>query len=140
MPFNRRATYRGREPDHPCMQYFYIDYELFTEDLPEDTLYLHAQWRRNNPCDGWAPTCRSTASKPRSPTSTARTTTSSSCVGVIGRVPALPLRSLAAMAALYGRSATAHTSSTNRSPSGARETQGSMAPAARSVAVSRRSR
>ncbi|MET7653648.1 hypothetical protein [Streptomyces sp. NPDC005486] len=32
------------------------------------------------------------------------------------------------------------TSSTNRSPSGARETQGSMAPCARSVAVSRRSR
>jgi filamentous hemagglutinin family protein len=41
---------------------------------------------------------------------------------------------------LAGRSAVAHTSSTNRSPSGARETQGSMAPAARSVAVSRRSR
>ena len=33
-----------------------------------------------------------------------------------------------------------HRSSTNRSPSGARETQGSMAPAARSVAVSRWSR
>ncbi|MDH6623016.1 hypothetical protein M2271_000803 [Streptomyces sp. LBL] len=46
----------------------------------------------------------------------------------------------AATAALYGRSAIAHTSSTNRSPSGARETQGSMAPSARSVAVSRRSR
>lgn len=41
---------------------------------------------------------------------------------------------------LDGRSAIAHTSSTNRSPSGARETQGSMAPAARSLAVSRRSR
>ncbi len=41
---------------------------------------------------------------------------------------------------LHGRSAIAHTSSTNRSPSGARETQGSMAPAARSVAVSRWSR
>lgn len=58
----------------------------------------------------------------------------------MGRVSTLPLRFLAAMAALYGRSAIAHTSSTNRSPSGARETQGSMAPAARSVAVSRRSR
>ncbi|GAA4031996.1 hypothetical protein GCM10022232_92410 [Streptomyces plumbiresistens] len=52
----------------------------------------------------------------------------------------LPLGFLVATAALYGRSAIAHTSSTNRSPSGARETQGSMAPAARSVAVSRRSR
>jgi len=58
----------------------------------------------------------------------------------MGRVSTLPLRLLAATAALYGCSAIAHTSSTNRSPSGARETQGSMAPAARSVAVSRRSR
>lgn len=57
-----------------------------------------------------------------------------------GRVSTLPLRFLAVTAALYGRSAIAHTSNTNRSPSGARETQGSMAPSARSVAVSRRSR
>jgi len=56
MPFNRRALVQvENQGDMPYGQYFYIDYELYKEPLPEDTLYLHAQWRRENPCDGWDP-------------------------------------------------------------------------------------
>jgi hypothetical protein len=56
MPFNKRARIElVNENDLPIQQYFYIDYELFPEDLPEDTLYFHARWNRNNPCNGWAP-------------------------------------------------------------------------------------
>ncbi|MFF4689959.1 glycoside hydrolase family 172 protein [Streptomyces sp. NPDC001307] len=56
MPFNRRARIEvENQGDHPYVQYFYIDYELFAEELPDDTLYFHAHWRRNNPCNGWGP-------------------------------------------------------------------------------------
>ncbi|MBA2950439.1 DUF2961 domain-containing protein [Streptomyces sp. PSKA28] len=56
MPFNSRARIEvENQGDAAYMQYFYVDYELYAEDLPEDTLYFHAQWRRNNPCDGWGP-------------------------------------------------------------------------------------
>jgi len=33
--------------------YFYIDYQQH-RSLPDDVLYFHAQWRRENPCDGWS--------------------------------------------------------------------------------------
>lgn len=56
MPFNRRARIEIiNENDLPLQQYFYIDYEIYGEDLPEDNLYFHAHWNRNNPCNGWAP-------------------------------------------------------------------------------------
>jgi hypothetical protein len=56
MPFNRRARIEiVNENDLPLQQYFYIDYELYPSDLPEDTLYFHARWNRSNPCNGWAP-------------------------------------------------------------------------------------
>lgn len=32
---------------------FYIDYELYDKPLDENIAYFHAQWRRENPCDGW---------------------------------------------------------------------------------------
>ncbi|WP_237358249.1 DUF2961 domain-containing protein [Rathayibacter tritici] len=38
MPFGSRA----RQNDIPYLQYFYIDYELSPEPLPEDTVYFHA--------------------------------------------------------------------------------------------------
>ncbi|MBV9673575.1 MAG: DUF2961 domain-containing protein, partial [Verrucomicrobia bacterium] len=41
--------------DVPYGQYFYIDYELYRESLPESVAYFHAHWRRENPCNGWAP-------------------------------------------------------------------------------------
>jgi hypothetical protein len=36
-------------------QYFHVDYELYREPLPDDVAYLHASWRRSNPCPGWGP-------------------------------------------------------------------------------------
>ncbi|WP_331624833.1 hypothetical protein, partial [Streptomyces sp.] len=33
------------------VQYYYIDYELY----PDDTLYFHAHWRRENPTKGRGP-------------------------------------------------------------------------------------
>lgn len=56
MPFKRRARIElENQNDVPYGQYFYIDYELYREPLGEDIAYLHAQWRRENPCEGWAP-------------------------------------------------------------------------------------
>jgi len=54
MPFNKSArievTNEGKERYN---QYFYVDYELYGKPLPPDTCYFHAQFRRENPCDGW---------------------------------------------------------------------------------------
>jgi D-arabinan exo alpha-(1,3)/(1,5)-arabinofuranosidase (non-reducing end) len=56
MPFQQHARIEvENQNDVPYVQYFYIDYELYREPLPEDTLYFHAHWRRENPCDGWGP-------------------------------------------------------------------------------------
>jgi hypothetical protein len=56
MPFNKRARIEvENQNDVPYGQYFYIDYELYREPLPNDTAYFHARWRRENPCDGWGP-------------------------------------------------------------------------------------
>lgn len=56
MPFNSRARIVvENQNDIPYLQYFYIDYELYTEPLPEDTAYFHAHWRRQKPNAGWGP-------------------------------------------------------------------------------------
>ena len=56
MPFNERALIElVNENDVPYRQYFYIDYETYDAPLDEDVAYFHANWRRENPCDGWAP-------------------------------------------------------------------------------------
>lgn len=56
MPFNTRARVEvENQNDVPYIQYYYIDYELYRDPLPDDVLYLHAHWRRENPCDGWGP-------------------------------------------------------------------------------------
>lgn len=56
MPFNKRARIEiENQGEHAYIQYFYIDYELYKEPLPQDTLYFHAMWRRENPTGGWAP-------------------------------------------------------------------------------------
>jgi hypothetical protein len=56
MPFNTHARIEvTNENDVPYVQYYYVDYELYPEPLPEDALYFHAHWRRENPCDGWGP-------------------------------------------------------------------------------------
>ena len=56
MPFNKRARIEvENQNDVPYGQFFYIDYELYVQPLGDDTVYLHAQWRRENPCKGWGP-------------------------------------------------------------------------------------
>jgi hypothetical protein len=56
MPFQKKARFViENQNDIPYGQYFYIDYELFPEPLPEPVAYFHAHWRRENPCCGWAP-------------------------------------------------------------------------------------
>ena len=55
MPFRERCVVElvnesGEE--HP--QYFYVDYETYGQPLPEDEMYFHAEFRRQNPYGGWA--------------------------------------------------------------------------------------
>ena len=54
MPFNASARIEvTNEGSEPYRQYFYVDYEVYDAPLSEDTAYLHAQFLRENPCDGW---------------------------------------------------------------------------------------
>jgi hypothetical protein len=56
MPFQEKAKIViENQNDIAYGQYFYIDYELYPERLPEPVAYFHAHWRRENPCQGWAP-------------------------------------------------------------------------------------
>ena len=56
MPFNERAVIEViNENDVPYGQYFYIDYEQYDAPLDKDIAHFHAHWRRENPCEGWAP-------------------------------------------------------------------------------------
>jgi hypothetical protein len=53
MPFCERAVVElVNESDEPHRQYFYIDYETFSEPRP-DSGYFHAEFRRTNPFGGW---------------------------------------------------------------------------------------
>ncbi len=48
MPFRRRAHVAVRHVGHlPVPFYYQLDYTL--EAVPQDALYLHAQWHRSNP-------------------------------------------------------------------------------------------
>lgn len=54
MPFNKKAKIEIiNENELPFALYFYVDYELYKEELPEETVYFHANWKRNNPNNGW---------------------------------------------------------------------------------------
>ena len=54
MPFRQNARIElVNESREPHRQYFYIDYESYENDLPQDTGYLHAEFRRENPFGGW---------------------------------------------------------------------------------------
>jgi hypothetical protein len=56
MPFAKRALVEMvNEGDLPLSQYFHIDYELYRDPLPDDTVYFHARWNRVDPCAGWGP-------------------------------------------------------------------------------------
>jgi len=55
MPFAKQAVVELVNESHePHHQYFYVDYETL-EDPPADTGYLHAEFRRANPFQGWGP-------------------------------------------------------------------------------------
>ncbi len=55
MPFAERARFEVQsECEERFNLYFYLDHELYDE-APHDVGYLHAQWRRQNPTDGWVP-------------------------------------------------------------------------------------
>ena len=79
MPFGSRARIEvENQNDVPYLQYFYIDYELYRDALPDTTAYFHAQWRREQPCDGWGPDLQTNSFEVGvSPTWTARAITSS---------------------------------------------------------------
>lgn len=54
MPFNKSARIElSNEGKGDHTQYFYIDYELYDKPHGHDIAYFHAQFRRENPCDGW---------------------------------------------------------------------------------------
>ncbi len=54
MPFRKTARIElTNEGSEPYRQYFYVDYETYPDELPEETAYLHTQFLRENPCDGW---------------------------------------------------------------------------------------
>jgi hypothetical protein len=56
MPFNKRALIElVNENDLPLSHYFYVDFELYRQHLPEGTVFFHARWSRDNPCAGWGP-------------------------------------------------------------------------------------
>jgi len=56
MPFRKHAKIEIiNEGKEPYNQYFYIDYEIYYENLPDDVAYLHSMWRRENPTPGWGP-------------------------------------------------------------------------------------
>ncbi|RFC00706.1 hypothetical protein B5K08_02265 [Rhizobium leguminosarum bv. trifolii] len=56
MPFGKRAIIEiENQNDVPYGQYFYIDFERYEAPLADDIAYFHANWRRENPCEGWGP-------------------------------------------------------------------------------------
>jgi hypothetical protein len=58
MPFRESGRIDlSNDGEQPLVAYFYVDYEQY--DSPQDGLaYFHAQWRRENPTDGWGATGR----------------------------------------------------------------------------------
>lgn len=56
MPFNKKAKIEiVNENELPFILYFYVDYEMYKEELTDDTAYFHSSWHRENPCKGWGP-------------------------------------------------------------------------------------
>jgi hypothetical protein len=56
MPFNERGRIEvTHEGERRMILYFYVDYETYPSS-PPDVAYLHTQWRRENPTQGWGKT------------------------------------------------------------------------------------
>ncbi len=56
MPFRKRARIRvTNESDQPVGAFYYnLDYRVYAQPLPPDTLYFHAQYRQAAPNRGWS--------------------------------------------------------------------------------------
>ena len=54
MPFRERAVVElVNESKKSHKQFFYVDYETYDTEIPQDTGYFHAEFRRENPFGGW---------------------------------------------------------------------------------------
>lgn len=53
MPFNKARIEILNEGENPINLYFYIDYESYRQPHGADIARFHAQWRRENPTDGY---------------------------------------------------------------------------------------
>lgn len=53
MPFDSGRIEVENQGDAPINLYFYIDYEAYLEAHGPDVARFHAQWRRENPTQGW---------------------------------------------------------------------------------------
>jgi len=53
MPFDAARIEIVNECENPINLYFYIDYEEYPAPLPDRPARFHAQWRRENPTQGW---------------------------------------------------------------------------------------
>jgi hypothetical protein len=54
MPFRERAVVEiVNESKDVHVQCFYVDYETYDKPLEDETLYFHAEFRRENPFGGW---------------------------------------------------------------------------------------
>jgi hypothetical protein len=53
MPFDSARVEVHNECDHPVNVYFYINYEEYPAPLDPPPARFHAQWRRENPTEGW---------------------------------------------------------------------------------------
>jgi len=66
MPFRQRALVElVNESREPHWQYFYIDYETYPHELDADEAYFHAEFRRNNPFQGWEQQLRKRGRTPK---------------------------------------------------------------------------
>jgi hypothetical protein len=60
MPYRESGRIEvANEGDRRMVLYFYVDFESYTTRLDQDVAQFHAQWRRENPTDGWGFTGRS---------------------------------------------------------------------------------
>jgi hypothetical protein len=54
MPFGKRALVElVNESAEEHLQYYYVDYETYSDGAPADLGYFHAEFRRENPFGGW---------------------------------------------------------------------------------------
>jgi len=53
MPFDRARIEIHNECEKPIALYFYVDWEEYPESLQPKPARFHAQWRRENPTEGW---------------------------------------------------------------------------------------